>query len=113
MNDNFSLGQRLRELRQARAFSQEQIANIAGIVPAYLGQVERGEKNITVKTLEKVCLALNITLSEFFSAVKEQDKNIDEISNQILHQLIGKTKSEKKAILKLVKLVFSIQEMRF
>ena len=107
MNGNFSIGERLRKLRQAGALSQEQVANLAGIVPAYLGQVERGEKNITVKTLEKVCNALDISLSEFFNTTKEQDKSIDEISNQILHQLIGKTKSEKQAILRLIKLVFS------
>ena len=85
LNGNFSLGERLRKLRQAGALSQEQVANLAGIVPAYLGQVERGEKNITVRTLEKVCNALDITLSEFFNIAKEHDKCIDAISNQILH----------------------------
>lgn len=112
LNDNFSLGNRLRELRQDRALSQEQVANIAEITAAYLGLVERGTKNITVHTLEKVCTALNVTLSEFFSTVKEHDKTIDEISNQILHQLNGKSESEKQAVLKMIKLVFSIQEMK-
>ena len=109
LNSNFSLGEQLRALRQDRALSQEQVANIADITPAYLGQVERGKKNITVHTLDKICNALNISLSEFFGTVKEQDKSIDEISNQILHQLIGKSDSEKQAILRLIKLVFSIK----
>jgi len=91
--------------------SQEQVAHIADITPAYLGQVERGTKNITVDTLEKVCTALNITLADFFSTAKERDRSIDEVSNQILHQLHDKSKSEKQAILKMVKLVFSIKEM--
>ena len=112
MKENFSLGDRLRELRRSRALSQEQVAHIAEITTAYLGQVERGTKNITVHTLEKVCTALNVTLPEFFSTVKKQDKSIDEINNQILHQLHGRTESEKQAILRLIKLVFSIQEMK-
>lgn len=112
MNNNFSLGDRLRELRQDRAMSQEQVANIAEITTAFLGQVERGTKNITVRTLEKVCNALNVTLPEFFSTVKERDKSIDDISSQILHQLNDKTDSEKQAILRMIKLVFSIQEMK-
>jgi len=111
LNDNFSLGERLREFRQSRAMSQEQVAHIADITPAYLGQVERGTKNITVHTLEKVCHALNISLSDFFSVAKVHDKGIDEVSNQILHQLHNKSESEKQAILKMVKLVFSIKEM--
>jgi len=113
LKNNFSLGERLREFRQSRAMSQEQVAHVADITPAYLGQVERGTKNITVHTLEKVCHALNISLAEFFDTAKHNahDGNMDEVSNQILHQLHGKTKSEKQAVLKLVKLVFQIKEM--
>ena len=92
--------------------SQEQVANIAEITTTYLGQVERGTRNITVYTLEKVCNALDISLSDFFSPVNQYDKNIDRISNQILHQLHSKTESEKQAVLKMIKLVFTIQEMK-
>jgi len=91
--------------------SQEQTAHIADITAAYLGQVERGAKNITVHTLEKVCNALNISLSDFFGATKIDDKGVDDVSSQILHQLHKKSESEKQAILKMVKLVFSIKEM--
>ena len=109
---NFSLGNRLRQLRNARALSQEQVAHIADITPAYLGQVERGMKNITVYTLEKICRALNISLAEFFNVTHpDTDKETDEIAAQIIHQLNGKSKAEKQAVLRLVKLVFSIQEM--
>jgi len=111
LEDNFSLGKRLREFRQYRAMSQEQVAHIADITSAYLGQVERGTKNITVYTLGKVCTALNITLSEFFSTANANNNDMDEVSNQILHQLHGKSKSEKQAVLKMIKLVFSMQDM--
>jgi len=110
-NFSFDLGERLKEIRHSRAMSQEQVALEANITSAYLGQVERGTKNITVITLEKVCNALNISLSDFFSPAKEHDTSIDKVSNQILHQLHNKPESEKQAILKLVKLVFSIKEM--
>lgn len=110
-NFSFDVGERLREFRQSRAMSQEQVAHIADITPAYLGQVERGLKNITVHTLKKVCNALNITLADFFSTANEHDTSIDEISNQIIHQLHNKSEPEKQAILRLVKLVFSIKEM--
>ena len=109
---NFSLGNRLRQLRTNRALSQEQVAHIAEITPAYLGQVERGVKNVTVYTLEKICRALNISLAEFFSvACTDTEKDADEIAIQILHQLNGKSRDEKQAVLRLIKLVFTIQEM--
>lgn len=91
--------------------SQEQVAHIADITPAYLGQVERGSKNVTVLTLEKVCNALNITLSDFFATDSERGSSVDEVSSQIIHQLHNKSESEKQAVLKLIKLVFSIKEM--
>ena len=112
MKDSFSLGDKLRELRRSRAMSQEQVANIAEITTTFLGQVERGTKSISVQTLEKVCNALDVSLSDFFSTVKKHDKNMDDISSKILHQLHGKTESEKQAVLKLIKLVFSMQEMK-
>ena len=113
MKSNFSLhlGDRLREIRQSRAMSQEQLALSAELTSAYVGQVERGSKNVTAHTLNKICKALNISLSEFFVTDKTQDKYLDAISNQILHQLHGKSESEKQAILKMVKLVFSIKDM--
>ena len=91
--------------------SQEQLALVADITPAYLGQVERGSKNVTAHTLDRICKALNISLTDFFDTGMKHDKNLDTISNQILHQLHGKSESEKQAILKMVKLVFSIKDM--
>lgn len=112
MNENFSIGGRIREFRKGRALSQEQVANLAEITPAYMGQVERGEKNVTVYTLDKICAALNISLGEFFNPIEEPDKTIDEVSTQILHQLAHRTTEEKQAVLRLVKLVFQIQDMK-
>jgi transcriptional regulator with XRE-family HTH domain len=92
--------------------SQEQVAHIADITPAYLGQVERGTKNITVYTLEKICRALNVSLAEFFSIARlDAETETDEVAAQILHQLNGKSKDEKQAVLRLIKLVFSMQKM--
>ena len=91
--------------------SQEQLAHVADITPAYLGQIERNEKKVTVHTLEKVCHALNVSLAEFFSTTKENDKTLDKIGNQILHQLHNKSEPERQAILKMVKLAFQLKEM--
>ena len=91
--------------------SQEQLAHNANITPAYLGQVERNEKKVTVHTLDKVCNALNVSLAEFFCPAHKTDTSIDEVSNQILHQLHNRSEQEKQAILKMVKLVFQIKEM--
>ncbi|MBT2293448.1 helix-turn-helix transcriptional regulator [Paenibacillus albidus] len=49
MNSIESIGENIRILRLKSGFSQEQLALSAGVNPAYIGQIERGEKNPTIK----------------------------------------------------------------
>ena len=101
----------MRELRQARGMSQEQTAHIAEITPAYLGQVERGARNITVYTLAKVCDALDVSLAEFFGKGNvrgKHDETVDTISRQILLRIRDRTESEKRAILKMIEVMLGI-----
>ena len=65
---NKKIGQRIRELRQDRGLSQEQLAFEADLHRAYIGQIERGEKNIGVQNLEKIAKALKVSMKELFSS---------------------------------------------
>lgn len=47
------LGQRIRAERTARKMTQEELAERADLHPTYIGQVERGEKSLTIASLEK------------------------------------------------------------
>ncbi len=62
------VGERVRELRLARGItSQEVLADAAQLHRTFIGRVERGETNVTVVTLERICAALDVTLGEFFA----------------------------------------------
>lgn len=67
-------GQRLRALRQQRGYTQEEMAELAELHATYIGQVERGEKNLTLLSMEKLLNALNISFSEFFEYIEEERK---------------------------------------
>lgn len=47
--------------------SQEEVAFKASISPAHLGQIERATKNPTIETVEKIAVALDVSLIELFS----------------------------------------------
>ena len=58
---------RIRYFRKLKGWSQETLALQADMNPAFLGHLERGLKSPTVKTLEKIAAALDISMAELFS----------------------------------------------
>ena len=57
---NKQVGFSIRRIREQRGLSQEKLAALAGLHRAYIGQIERGEKNVGLKNLEKVASALDV-----------------------------------------------------
>ncbi|MCE9273110.1 helix-turn-helix transcriptional regulator [Bacteroides fragilis] len=59
-------GLRVRQLRLERGFSQEELADRAGLHRTYIGMIERAEKNVTLLNIEKLALALEIRFTDLF-----------------------------------------------
>lgn len=59
------VGNAIREARKAAALSQEALAEKANLHPNYIGEVERGEKNISVDSLMMIAGALKISVTKF------------------------------------------------
>ncbi|OMD64498.1 transcriptional regulator [Paenibacillus odorifer] len=66
MNLPESVGNRIRELRKAKGWTQEQLAEAASLHYSYIGGVERGDRNISLETLEKIIAAFDVPAIEFF-----------------------------------------------
>ena len=66
-NINKKTGARIRELRKKRGWSQEKLALEANLHRAYIGQIERGEKNIGLINLEKIAKTLGLKLKDIIS----------------------------------------------
>src|SRR6059058_838169 len=58
------LGQRLRALRKQRALSQERLGERSGLSGKFIGEVERGEKSISLDSLYHVATALEVPLRD-------------------------------------------------
>ena len=57
-------GKKVREERKKLGYSQEVLAEKAGVHRTYIGMIERGEKNITLANIQKVSKALKIKISK-------------------------------------------------
>ena len=55
-------GDTLRQHRSRLGLSQEELADRAGVHRTYIGMLERGEKNVTLRNIEKLAGALNVSI---------------------------------------------------
>lgn len=62
----YKIGIRIRIERKKRKFSQEKLAELAGLNRNFIGMIERGETNITVVKLENIANALDIDIKDLF-----------------------------------------------
>ncbi len=67
-----ALGQRVRELRKKKGFSQEAFADATGLHRTWMGAVERGERNLSFHNLVLISKALGITLSQLVSGLEKK-----------------------------------------
>lgn len=99
---SYAVGLRIRDFRSERKMSQETLALTAGIHPAYLGRVERGEKCPTVETLYKICAGLKIPMSVLLDFDVDVKSTSDEAMHRIETALNGLTDDEAVRIAEIV-----------
>jgi transcriptional regulator with XRE-family HTH domain len=63
------LGERIRDLRDKKGWSQEAMAKVAAMNASHLGEIERGEIDSSLETLLRIAAAFNITLSELVHGI--------------------------------------------
>ena len=64
-----ALGVRIRELRTKKEWSQEEFADKCGIHRSHMGEIERGETNLTLSTLLIISKQLDVSISALFKGI--------------------------------------------
>ncbi len=60
------IGNKLKNIRNSRNLSLDDVAELTGVSKAMLGQIERGKSNPTVSTLWKISTGLRVSFSSFY-----------------------------------------------
>lgn len=98
MDITHELGIRIRHYRKEKKITQEQLAEICGLHPTYIGQLERGEKNATIESIYKIALGLNISISKLFENMETINNSPENIPTSIYHQILGLSHDKQKEI---------------
>ena len=96
------LGKRIRSYRTAVGISQEKLAELSGCHHTYIGQIERGEKNATIESIEKISSALNVSLSTLFEMIGSEENIENNIPLECYEFILSKSKEEQEHIHKIL-----------
>ena len=107
-----TIGERIRIYRNKAGYSQEVLAEKASVHPTYIGQIERGEKNATLESIEKICIALKLPFEVLFEKIIKTDENYDDkFLDEIYRLLKPLSNSQKKSIYEIIKEVLSFKDI--
>ena len=67
------IGVRIKDIRNRRGFTQEELAEKVDINPKYLSSIERGNENPTLNTLIKLSESLDVNLNDIFHQIEIED----------------------------------------
>lgn len=68
MSAKEKLGARIREIRVKKKITQEALASKSGIERTFISHIERGERNISIETIEKIAFGLGVNIADLFKA---------------------------------------------
>lgn len=63
-------GHAIRKIRTAQGISQEELADLCGLHRTYISDIELGKRNLSLENIERIAIALEISLSKLFEEVE-------------------------------------------
>jgi transcriptional regulator with XRE-family HTH domain len=103
------LGQRLRALRKQRGLSQERLGERSGLSGKFIGEVERGEKSISMDSLYRVSVALEVPMRDLTDVRADKPTAVpSEEAERIFALVSGRRRPEElRRAYKVLQAIFS------
>ncbi|MBD8135091.1 helix-turn-helix transcriptional regulator [Bacillus sp. CFBP 13597] len=117
MSDFLKLfGNKIRAVRKAKGLTQEELSERCGLQNTYIGGIERGERNISLQSVEKLAEGLSVAPFELFSF---DDLNLYDISTDKtvlieshINLLLGRSKDEIVFLQRMAKEVLTLLDIQ-
>ncbi|UKJ44676.1 helix-turn-helix domain-containing protein [Lysinibacillus sp. ACHW1.5] len=106
-----SVGLQIRILRKSKKFSQEELAFKANVHPTYIGQIERGEKNLTISSLNQITNALEVNLADFFSVIGTNYDSTENLPYRLIIEILQEIDiDEQKQLFEILKKIVEFKK---
>lgn len=97
-------GEKIRALRKAKGWTQEELGEKSGVHYTYVGQVERAETNLSLDNIERLSNGLGVTPAELFafsssrSAVSQKQRLVLELTALLEEQSVKELERVKRIL---------------
>lgn len=88
------IGLRIRKEREKLGLSREKFAEIVGLSSYYIGQIERGDRNMSLETLIKICSSLTVSIdyilkgyTQYMEGILAKDAIEDNYKEEMDHEI--------------------------
>lgn len=108
------VGRNISKFRKLKGLTQEQLGEMVQQPQSYISGIERGEKNVSIETLERITKALQIDPADLFNmdARHKAHDEMDSIMDSIIHKLYKRNIQEVRAIAKLIDDVINVIDIK-
>jgi len=103
MDSKQAFGQYVRRIRNDMGLSQDELAFRCGLTTPMVSYIEKGERNSSFETLEKLAHGLGITMSKLLAFDEDNVPIYDEDTNKILSHVLGLNPVQRKRALRVLK----------
>ena len=104
-----AIGDRIRYYRTCKKMTQDDLADLADLHNTYIGQIERGEKNITAINLDRILDALDISYAEFYEPL-DLRRDANHVPLTCYDLISSQPKKQQKQLLHIIEAIISISD---
>ncbi len=101
-NITLSFGKRIRDIRVSKNISQEKLAELCGLHPTYVGQIERGEKSPTLESIYKLSIGLDTDINKLFCNIETVFEDKKDFATKIYNEILGLPEDKKEKIYNII-----------
>ena len=101
--DYVKLGEKIKRERVHNRLTQETLAEMAEITSSYVGQIERGERKVTLSKLVRIANVLNVSVDYLLSDTI--DTIDDDLEIEVKNAMNNMAEKDKKMVIDIIKII--------